>query len=293
MNTIYKNLCQLLCVVGACGFGINGALAQDERPDTNKPADPQVRIEQLKLTCDKEYVELQLYKSEVDVLKACAELKSLVKAQLNQITAQLNRAAESQDEATLKNAVAQMSRQQQLNADEQQANEVIALLNKIETSYEKFLGINWGAGLALTQINGSPYIDSASIVDNKVVVDKSYNYNAGIMLESHFFWREKDLKTQTFGGKAMGHGPFIAIELLNKEQGDIGAFTVGYMFGFKNNIKEKNSWNLGIGFFVDTNVKVLGDGIVAGQPLPPNETEIRFKEVDRTGIMVMLSYTFF
>jgi len=39
-------------------------------------------------------------------------------------------------------------------------------------------------------------------------------------------------------------------------------------------------------------VKVLGDGIEEGKPLPAGETEVRYKKVTKFGYGVLLSFTF-
>ena len=36
-----------------------------------------------------------------------------------------------------------------------------------------------------------------------------------------------------------------------------------------------NSWNLGVGYLWDDDVQLLGDGVVANQPLPSGESEIQ------------------
>jgi hypothetical protein len=54
----------------------------------------------------------------------------------------------------------------------------------------------------------------------------------------------------------------------------------------------RSSWNLGVGLRVDPKVRVLGDGIVADQPLPAGETQVRFKDDAQLGVMVLSSFTF-
>jgi len=53
-----------------------------------------------------------------------------------------------------------------------------------------------------------------------------------------------------------------------------------------------SSWNFGIGLRVDPAAQVLGDGIVANQPLPAGETTIRFKNEVHYGVMLLSSFSF-
>ena len=54
----------------------------------------------------------------------------------------------------------------------------------------------------------------------------------------------------------------------------------------------RGSFNLGIGYFVEPNVRILGKGIEANKALPEGESEIRFRETDQGAVMVTLSYSF-
>jgi hypothetical protein len=53
-----------------------------------------------------------------------------------------------------------------------------------------------------------------------------------------------------------------------------------------------SSWNFGIGLRVDPKAQVLGDGVVANQPLPAGETAIRYKTEPRPGVMLLSSFSF-
>lgn len=55
---------------------------------------------------------------------------------------------------------------------------------------------------------------------------------------------------------------------------------------------EANAFTLGVGVVFDLNVKTLGDGIHANQPLPEGETEVRFKEKSRPSLMLMFTRSF-
>jgi len=51
------------------------------------------------------------------------------------------------------------------------------------------------------------------------------------------------------------------------------------------------SWNFGIGLRIDPKSQVLGDGLVANQPLPANDS-IRYKTEPRAGVMLLSSFSF-
>lgn len=139
--------------------------------------------------------------------------------------------------------------------------------------------MGFGIGVSFTvDTGGDDRVKSASIVDGKVRVTDEENGIPRIVLEVHnFFWDY---------GK-WGHGPFVAVQ----PGGDdiINAIAVGWMAGLKYSKKSKRSFNLGIGFAADPNVQVLGEGIETNQPLPGNETEIRFKEETQYGFIFMFS----
>ena len=60
------------------------------------------------------------------------------------------------------------------------------------------------------------------------------------------------------------------------------------MFAFRKNDSDK-SLNIGVGYAWDPSVRVLGDGIVEGAPLPAGETQIRYKTTDQKGVMFLFS----
>ena len=70
----------------------------------------------------------------------------------------------------------------------------------------------------------------------------------------------------------------------------IDAIGAGFMVGMRYGKDSKTSFNLGVGAVVDPNTKILGDGIEANEPLPGNETEIRYKFTDQWGVLVLFSF---
>jgi hypothetical protein len=47
--------------------------------------------------------------------------------------------------------------------------------------------------------------------------------------------------------------------------------------------------NLGLGFMVDDDVKILGDGFEENQLPPPGETEIRYRMTDQVSLLFVVS----
>ncbi len=172
----------------------------------------------------------------------------------------------------------------------------------------KFGGLSLGIGLSLTHDLGwNDRVSKASVVNGIVRVDEEKNDLARIMLEAHYFFTPDS----SFGlgnvPKGMwGHGPFVAIAP-GGDKKFIDAIGLGWMIGFRPySYKDKDgnatsdpktsgnwSWNIGIGFVVDANSKILGDGITANQPLPAGEfTNVRLKDISQGGLMLISSFSF-
>jgi hypothetical protein len=101
------------------------------------------------------------------------------------------------------------------------------------------------------------------------------------------------------------HGPFVAIEVGDGStstpaaNGPITAYALGWMIGFHHptaasatgSSNNTQSWNFGIGLRIDPKSQVLGDGLVANQPLPAGDS-IRYKTEPRAGVMLLSSFSF-
>jgi hypothetical protein len=147
--------------------------------------------------------------------------------------------------------------------------------------------------LSVTVDTGSrDRVDSAAVDNAGIVrVDKKSNVRARVMLESHYFFsydRVKDTKVL----QTAGWGPFLALQPGTDEI--IDAIGLGVMFGWRRFGKETQSFNLGIGFVVDPQTKVLGDEFVENQPVPKDSTgaplPIRYQETDQGGVLVLASF---
>ncbi len=157
---------------------------------------------------------------------------------------------------------------------------------RITNTYEtQFAGINFGVGLALSFKYGEDRVDDASVEAGVVRVNKEHNRQAKIMLETHYFFPFK------IADHTIGLGPFLGVEPDSSGGSLIGAYALGGMVGFKRSGETKSSWNIGVAYCVNTNVKTLGDGIEEGQPLPNGESEIRYKEINQPGWLIMTSFS--
>lgn len=166
-----------------------------------------------------------------------------------------------------------------------------------ETVNREFLGIEFGLGLGMAiDISEGDRVEEASVVAGVVRVNKTGNAQPRILLETHYFWQLAfEERTRQIGSQAIrireadiGIGPFVAVQ--GSDEQVLESFALGVMIGFKRS--ESSSLNLGFGLVLDPDVKTLGDGIVENQPLPAGETEVRFKQESRWGIVALASFSF-
>jgi len=160
---------------------------------------------------------------------------------------------------------------------------------------KEFAGLNFGVGISLTVDTGeNDRVESAEIVDGIVRVTDENDSVARVMLESHYFF-QPNRRFFNIQPRNWGIGPFISLQPGTDEI--IEAVGAGLMIGFKRPDKSGSSWNIGIGFVVDPNVQVLGDGFVANEPPPSGvsgepEMQVRFKEKSQTGVLILASFSF-
>jgi hypothetical protein len=174
-------------------------------------------------------------------------------------------------------------------------------------------GLGWGIGLGANFDVTGKRVTNATIVNNVVRVDDATsNVNVGFVLEAHYFLRNffftGDGQQETKCGTILGDfncmqvawGPFVAVQVgggtaLPKPTDIATAYALGLMVGLRHpnmTTSPTSSWNFGVGVRVDPNTRVLGDGIVANQPLPNQETAIRYKNEPRFGLMLLSSFSF-
>lgn len=165
---------------------------------------------------------------------------------------------------------------------------------KIADGNRAFAGLELGIGLSFTIDRGTrDRIGSATLVNGVVRVDDQNNNRARVMLESHYFLTPgvgSDEAENPMGKVARwGIGPFVAIQPGSDEV--IEAIGMGVMVGLRRG-RTGQSFNLGFGYVVDPNTRVLGDGLAPNQPLPSGETDIRYKETAQSGFLILSSFSF-
>jgi hypothetical protein len=181
-------------------------------------------------------------------------------------------------------------------------------------------GLGWGIGVAANfDTGGSRVVTATTINDIVRITDASSNVNVGFVLEAHYFLRTFDFSNEPGMRRVkdcrtiidvfcleVAHGPFVAIEVgggttnapaAPSTTNPITAYALGWMVGLRHpnfTVSPNSSWNLGLGVRVDPNARVLGDGIVANQPLPAGEVKdpVRTKQSPRVGLMLVSSFSF-
>jgi hypothetical protein len=172
---------------------------------------------------------------------------------------------------------------------------------EIETERD-FLGVNWSLGIAMSvDLSGDERIESAEVVNGVVRVTEESSNSVGFFWEVHkYWWNDKGWcleegcdrtnleETRKFA--TWGLGPFVGITTTQDDL--IDTFSIGLMYGRRITKDQDVSLNLGLGLIYEPDVQILGDGIVADEPLPEGETDIRFKKEDRWGALLAVSFRF-
>lgn len=146
-----------------------------------------------------------------------------------------------------------------------------------------FEGAKPGVGLSATIDLEGDRIEEAELDRKGIVrVFRSSNYIPRMLLETHTFWEISP---------RFGVGPFCAVTM-GGTRSLVGGMGAGIMFGMRTDgdSQSDNSFNVGLGGFVDPYVKTLGDGIKENEALPEGESRIRYKYQTRTGILILFSY---
>jgi len=172
-----------------------------------------------------------------------------------------------------------------VNKDQEKIDKRAALL-------EEFAGLAWGMGISWTLDNKNNRVNKAEIIDSLVRITEEDNVKIRMLAELHYFfslpdtWQEKWLSKY----KTTCHwGPFVAIDTQDFKKLD-GAGG-GWMFGFRSEDKS-HTFNIGIGWMVDSNTKELGGDLKDGQPLPAGAKEIWYKTRSQGGVVIITSFTF-
>jgi hypothetical protein len=184
----------------------------------------------------------------------------------------------------------------------------------------------FGAALGVAVDTGEvDRVEEATVVNGVVRVSKESNTSARVMLETHYLFEANRRKFLAVGDPwNWGWGPFVAIQPGSEDL--VENLAGGFLVSFRRCIspgavvpqavaaaedtregkpaperksddcegdaaKRRGAFNVGVGVVLDPSAKVLGDGLVANEPLPPGETEIRFKETDQWGVLVLFSFS--
>lgn len=192
-------------------------------------------------------------------------------------------------------------------------------VKKVDPGTVEWGGLGWGIGIATNFDVGGKRVGTAELVGPNNIVrikDASSNVNVSFVLEAHYFLRDYMLpignpascrklasagQVDYINCTELAHGPFVAVEVgggsagTPKADGLITAIAMGWMVGLRHPASSpdsKSSWNFGLGLRVTPNSQILGDGIIANQPLPAGETLIRYKNEPRYGVTLLSSFSF-
>lgn len=149
-------------------------------------------------------------------------------------------------------------------------------------------GLGLGVGLSFTwdTVDRERVTDAAVDANGIVRVNKKNNAIARIMLEGHYLFSLN-------GSQTRGWGPFVAVQ--PGSENVINALGVGLMIAFRHDSNSERSFNLGFGYSVDPNSKVLGDEFKENEPAPlgpdGKPLAIRYQERDQGGFLMLASFS--
>lgn len=175
----------------------------------------------------------------------------------------------------------------------QQFEQAAAVQQKLaeRQAAEDFGKLGFGAGLSLTiDLGTKDRIAEAQIVKGIVRVTDQNNAIARLLLETHYLFKPAGTGPFGLAEKMWGVGPFVAVQ--PGEDRIIEALGFGLMIAFRREETKTDSFNIGVGFMIDPNTRVLGDGFVANAAPPSGEEEVRYRETSQKGLMLMTSFSF-
>lgn len=139
--------------------------------------------------------------------------------------------------------------------------------------------LGFGLGLGWTHNLGPRRVESVSVVNRIVRIDEERNDWVRVMPEVHLWIDRWDEQRWSWG-------PFLAVAPGARIIDAVGG---GLMLGYRPHRGDRYSFNLGIGGTLDLDARVLGDGLVANEPLPPRETSARTKHTTAAGLLILFS----
>ena len=138
----------------------------------------------------------------------------------------------------------------------------------------------FGVGVVM-DFSDKTRVNEASVVNGIVRVNSDSNTSFRPMIDVHApIWKLSGTITA---------GPFIGVQLSKEQLVDSlgGGLMVSLPVG-----KTIKTLNLGLGAVVDPNVRTLGNGIKEDEALPAGETEIRYRNTGKIGLLFMTSVGF-
>lgn len=142
-----------------------------------------------------------------------------------------------------------------------------------------FQNVGFGLGLGWTHNLGPRRVESVSVTNRIVRIDEERNDLVRAMPEVHLWIDRWDEQRWSWG-------PFLAVAPGSRIIDAVGG---GLMVGYRPHRSDQYSVNFGIGGTLDLDTRVLGDGLVANEPLPPRETSARTKHTTGAGLLVLFS----
>ncbi len=142
-----------------------------------------------------------------------------------------------------------------------------------------FQNLGFGLGLGWTHNLGPRRVDSVTVVNRIVRIDNERNDLVRFMPEIHLWIDRWDEQRWSWG-------PFLTVAPGSRV---IDAVGFGLMMGYRPHRNDHYSFNVGIGGTLDLDARVLGDGLIANEPLPPRETTARTKQTTAAGLLVLFS----
>ena len=139
--------------------------------------------------------------------------------------------------------------------------------------------LGFGLGLGWTHNLAPRRVESVTVVNGTVRVDNERNDLVRFMPEMHIWLDRWDEQRWSWG-------PFLAFAPGSRV---IDAVGFGLMLGYRPHRNDQYSFNFGIGGTLDLDARVLGDGLIANESLPPGETSARTKQTTAAGLLMLFS----
>jgi hypothetical protein len=192
---------------------------------------------------------------------------------------------------------------------ETKATSAVSSAAETKKELNKFDGLGFGTGLALTlDLGSNERIKKASLDSaRRIRVEEDTNVTPRFIIETHkLFLTEKGAKKFNRipdDGKTRldevaekwtpdATGLFVCAEPGGDTINSLGAgLMLAWASETDNQRKVVRSFNLSLGVLIDQNVQILGDGLKAGMVLPIGE-EIRYRKTSQAGLVLMFSAGF-